>query len=87
MLKLLQAENFLIAYTGVVGVFIFILMIFFGGIFNSVNSLLYREISFIISPYSSAKNITIPLFQLYNIHLIIFSILLSSILDKGVLNC
>jgi hypothetical protein len=77
MLKLLQAENFLIAYTGVVAVFIFILMIFFGGIFNSVNSLLYREVSFLISPNSATKFLTIPLFQLYNIHLILFSLLLS----------
>jgi hypothetical protein len=72
-----QAENFLVAYTGIVSVFIFILMILFGGIFETINSLFFREISFLISPYSATKYLTVPLFQLYCFHLLLFSLFLN----------
>lgn len=69
-------ENVFIASYGVLTVVVFLLMIYFGGLLNSVNTLLYREISFLISPYSLQQTITVPLYQLYNFNLFIFSFVL-----------
>lgn len=73
---MIKLKNILIAVYGLLTVSVFILMIMAGGLFNSVNALLYREISFIISPFTINGFITIPLYRLYNILLFIFSALL-----------
>lgn len=73
---MIKLKNILIAVYGILTVIVFISMIAAGGLFNSVNALLYREISFIISPFTFNGVITIPLYRLYNILLFIFSALL-----------
>lgn len=73
---MIKIENALIAFYGVMTVIVFILMITYGGLFDSVHSLLFREVSFIISPYSLRENITAPLYRIYNLDLLIFSMIL-----------
>lgn len=73
---MIKFENALIAFYGIMTVIVFIFMVIYGGLFDSVHSLLFREISFIISPYSLRENITAPLYRIYNLNLLIFSIVL-----------
>jgi Protein of unknown function (DUF998) len=51
-------------------------MIIFGGLFNSIHTALFREISFLISPYTFNGETTIPLYRIYNIQLLLFSLFL-----------
>jgi hypothetical protein len=73
---MIKLENVLIAIYGVATVVVFLIMISFGGLFDSVHTLLFQEVSFLISPYSLTENITVPLYQLYNINLLLFSVVL-----------
>ena len=70
---MLKTENLLIAIFGAITVTTFIFLLLFGGLFQSINSLLFLEISFLISPYTPLKNFTIPIFQTYNFYLILFA--------------
>jgi len=74
MLKIL---NVFISYFGIITIIVFLFLIIFGSILDPRSQLLFREISYFISPYMSGKKITIPLFQLYNLTLIVFSLGLS----------
>lgn len=66
--------NILTTFFGFIAVISFFFVIIFGYYLDSKHQLLYREISYFISPYISGKYITIPLFQLYNLMLIVFSL-------------
>lgn len=74
---MLKIENLLIMIFGMVSVAVFILMIFKGGLFESANIFWFREVSFLVSPYSHATNVTTPLYQIYNYALIFFAFVLS----------
>lgn len=69
-------ENIFIAFYGVVTVIAFLLMILFGGLLDSFHTLVYKEISFLISPHSLRYSLTLPLYQIYNITLLIFALIL-----------
>lgn len=73
---MIKLKNILIAIYGILTILVFLSMIAAGGLFNSLNALLFREISFIISPFTFNGIITIPLYRLYNILLFIFAALL-----------
>lgn len=73
---MIKIENIFIALYGIITVIVFILMLTFGGLFNSLHSLYFQEISYLISPYSSNHEVAIPLYRLYNLCLLLFSILL-----------
>lgn len=73
---MLKLENLLIAFYGITTVAVFLIMVYFGGLFDSVHTLLFREISFLISPYSLTEDITVPLYRMYNINLLMFSLVL-----------
>jgi hypothetical protein len=73
---MIKLENLLIAFYGVTTVAVFLTMISIGGLFDSFNAVFFREVSFLISPYSLKSSLTIPLFRLYNIHLFLFSVVL-----------
>lgn len=71
-----KIENILLFIYGCITVSTFLLMLYFGGLLNSFETVLYHEISFLISPYSLFSEVTIPLYQLYNLHLLLFSLIL-----------
>lgn len=73
---MIKLENILIAVYGISTVILFIVMVAVGGLFDSIHTVLFREISFIISPYSFNEGITIPLYRIYNIDLFIFSLII-----------
>lgn len=74
---MLKIENLLITSYGVITVLVFTSMLVVGGLFDSLQSLLFREVSYIVSPYISTSDFTIPLYQLYNYYLILFAFALS----------
>jgi hypothetical protein len=71
-----KLENFLIAFYGIMTVAVFLLMVVWGGLFDSIHTLLFKEVSFLISPYSLTESTTVPLYKLYNTNLLLFSIVL-----------
>jgi hypothetical protein len=73
---MIKLENMLIAFYGITTVAVFLLMVTWGGLFDSVHTLLFREVSFLISPYSLTESKTVPLYRLYNINLLLFSLVL-----------
>ena len=73
---MIKLGNILIAIYGLTTVVVFGIMVYFGGLFDSVHTLLFREISFLISPYSLTEYITVPLYKIYNINLLMFSLVL-----------
>lgn len=73
---MIKIENIFIATYGITTVVAFILMVSFGGLFNSLQTLYFREVSFLISPYSLVEDITVPLYRLYNVNLLLFSVVL-----------
>lgn len=73
---MIKVENILIAFYGISTVAVFVIMIIYGGLFDSLHTLLYREISFLISPYSLKETVTVPLYRIYNFNLLMFSIIL-----------
>jgi hypothetical protein len=73
---MIKLENILIAIYGIATVAVFLLMVTWGGLFDSVHTLLFREVSFLISPYSLTESTTVPLYRLYNINLLLFSLVL-----------
>lgn len=73
---MIKLENILIAFYGTATVVVFIIMIIYGGLFDSLHTLLFREVSFLISPYSLNDAITVPLYRIYNFNLLMFSIIL-----------
>jgi hypothetical protein len=68
-----KTENLLIATFGGITVLTFICLLFFGGLFQSINTFLLVEISFLISPFTPLKAFTIPIYQTYNFYLILFA--------------
>lgn len=74
---MLKIENILIASYGIITVIVFIALLVAGGLFASLHAFLFREVSFIVSPYVPVRDITIPLYQAYNYYLILFSFVLS----------
>ncbi len=74
---MLKLENLSIALFGLVTVFVFLLMLSLGGLFESVKSFLFLEVSFLISPYTPLKDLTIPIFQYYLYFLFLFSFALT----------
>lgn len=74
--SMIKTENIFIAVYGSTTVLVFILMTVFGGLFNSLHTVLFREISFIISPYSLYQDITVPMYKIYNTCLLLFSLVL-----------
>ncbi len=75
-LQMIKVENIFIAIYGIITVIVFLLMVTFGGLFNSLHTLYFQEISFLISPYSLYEDITVPLYRLYNVNLLLFSVVL-----------
>lgn len=73
---MIKLENYFIAIYGITTVIVFIAMVIFGGLFDSIHTVFFREVSFFISPYSLRQSITVPLYRLYNIQLFMFSIVL-----------
>jgi hypothetical protein len=73
---MLKLENLLIACYGISTVVMFLVMVISGGLFDSLHTVLFREISFYISPYAPHNTITIPLYRVYNFDLLMFSLLL-----------
>jgi hypothetical protein len=73
---MIKVENIMIAIYGIATVVVFVIMIFFGGLFDSIHTLFFREISFLISPYSLFEDVTVPLYRLYNVNLFLFSLVL-----------
>jgi hypothetical protein len=73
---MIKLENILIAFYGITTVAVFLLMVVWGGLFDSVHTLLFREVSFLISPYSLTESTSVPLYSLYNSNLLIFAIIL-----------
>lgn len=73
---MIKLENSFIAIYGITTVIVFVAMVIAGGLFDSVRTVFFREVSFIISPYSLKESITVPLYSLYNIQLFMFSLVL-----------
>lgn len=73
---MIKLENILITFYGLTTVAVFVIMVVYGGLFNSIQTLLFREVSFLISPYSLTEELTTPLYRLYNVNLFLFSIVL-----------
>lgn len=73
---MIKVENILIAFYGIMTVGVFIIMISFGGLFDSIHTTLFREVSYLISPYALRDDVTVPLFRLYNVNLLLFSLVL-----------
>jgi hypothetical protein len=71
-----KIENLLIALFGIITVSTFILLLFFGGILNSVSSLLFTEVSYIISPYTPLGELSVSIYKYYLYFLILFSLAL-----------
>lgn len=71
---MLKIENLIVAFWGVISLLIFIVFILIGTLLDAKSYFLSREFSYFISPYLAGNAITIPLFQLYNIALIFFSL-------------
>jgi hypothetical protein len=73
---MIKLENVLISIYGMTTVLVFVIMVIFGGLFDSLHTLFFREVSFLISPYSLREDITVPLYRLYNVNLFLFSLVL-----------
>jgi hypothetical protein len=73
---MIKLENLLITFYGLTTVSVFIIMVIYGGLFNSLHSIFFREVSFLISPYSLTHEVTAPLYKLYNVNLFLFSVVL-----------
>jgi hypothetical protein len=74
--SMLKIENILIAFYGILTIVFFLALIILG-IDGSENALLFREVSYFISPYVPQNVSTVFIFQCYNLLLLIFSSLLS----------
>lgn len=72
-----KMEHLLIASFGIITVLVFVAMLIAGGLFHSVDTFWFREVSYLVSPYTPVNAITVPLYQMYNYYLIIFSFTLS----------
>jgi hypothetical protein len=70
---MLKIENLLVSFFGITTVFTFVLVILAGGILSSPEAIIFKEVSFAISPYSSFQDLTVPLYVAYNICLLLFS--------------
>lgn len=68
--------NYIIALFGIITVSFFILLGIYGGYYHSLDSFLFREVSYAISPYTPYRAVTVPLYKQYNLYLILFAILL-----------
>jgi hypothetical protein len=71
-----KIQNSLIAFLGLMTIVSFLLFLIVGGEFNSLQTFLFKEVSFLISPYSGQESISVPLFLVFLINLFFFSLLL-----------
>lgn len=74
---MIKTANVLIAAYGVITVVIFLSVIAIGVYMYPQTSTFSKEISYFLSPYYPGTRTTIPLFHLYNLTLLVFSIVLT----------
>jgi hypothetical protein len=74
---MLKIENILIAFYGIFATVILFLVVILSSYLDTNNSLIFNEISFFISPYSTVHTVAVPLYQLYNLAVLLFSFCIS----------
>lgn len=77
-----KIKKIIIAFLGIVTVVIFLLLVNIGVYLDVKDTLVYREVSFFISPYMKGTAVTVPLYQIYNIILFLFSLSLFVLLHN-----